>query len=252
METSANFLRYFIAFMALTSTARIFKAVYERRWPLTTVTDFGTEIIRPINTFAGNLAFFIHKNVNLACIGGSLLFMIVLDRHSADDAELKTPFLFWTAISWAMMYFLYFVAPVFFILALIACLPCIIVVLQRFFNVSLINPNGNESRAAPATQEVLEKVWRTKYTSNESFKYTNPDKLEQVITIEKEDTKCSICLGWYEDDDDLRILPCSHHFHQGCADEWFKITATCPLCVRPLRPEAATSPQPQNNPDSNV
>ena len=224
-------------------------SIYERRWPLSVMTDFGTEELRPITTTTARLALFLHKNLDLICIGASVLVMIILDKHSSEEAEKAIPYLFWNAMIWSMIYFLYFIAPVFFILGLIACLPCIIIILQRFFNVSLVNPNNLESRAAPATQEVLEKVWRVKYTVDESFKYANPEIREQVITIEKEDTKCSICLGWYEDGDDLRILPCSHHFHQGCADEWFKITATCPLCVRTIRSSSPSSPE---NPDSNV
>lgn len=251
VQHSASVLRAYIIFMTFTSAARIFKAIYNRRWPLTTITDFGTEVIRPINTFAGKAALFLHRNLDLMCIVASVMIMAMLDRYSAEDAEKHIPLLFWTTVTWALMYILYFVAPIFFILGLISCLPCIIIILQRFFNVSLINPNANDSRAAPATQEVLEKVWHVTYTTDESFKYVNPEKPEQTVSIEKEDTKCSICLGWYDDGDDLRILPCSHHFHQSCADEWFKITATCPLCVRPICPDSPPQP-PGNNPDSNV
>lgn len=256
---TAEALRIFIAFMAVTSAARIFKNVYDRRWPLSTTTEWGTEIVRPVNTYAGKAALFIQKNIELVCFFASMIIIFYMDRITSEDAEKHIPILFWGAMGWAMLYFLRFVAPVFFILGLIACLPCIIVILQRFFNFSLINPNEHP-RAAPATQAVLEKVWKVKYTTDEFFKYINPDEPEQVATIQKEDTKCSICLGWYDNGEELRILPCSHHFHQGCADEWFKITATCPLCVRPIRPtpsptistETADESVPADNPDSNV
>lgn len=41
---------------------------------------------------------------------------------------------------------------------------------------------------------------------------------------------CCICLAKYEDNDELRELPCSHFFHTQCVDKWLKINATCPLC----------------------
>ena len=221
--------------MCLTSVARIFSMIYNRRWPFVTETEWGSIIVRPIDTVVGKVAMFFHKNIDTICFLLSVLMMLFVDKTTSEDAEKNIPVLFWTGMAWSFIYFIYFVAPVFFVLSLIACLPCIIVILQRFFNFSLVNQN-ERSRAAPANQALLDKVWKVKYTTDESFKYINPETPEQLVIIQKEDTKCSICLGWYENGDDLRILPCSHHFHLGCADEWFKITATCPLCVRPIRP----------------
>lgn len=254
-QKTAKILKAFIALMCFTSAARIFKMVYDRRWPLVTVTEFGTELIRPVNTIAGQTAMFFHKNIDLISFLSAGLLMLLMDKHTSESAEKEIPLLFWTGMAWSMMYFLYFLAPIFFILSLIACLPCIIIILQRFFNFSLVNPNET-SRAAPATQALLDKVWKVGFTANDSFEYTNPELPDQKVVIQKEDTKCSICLGWYEEGDDLRILPCSHHFHLGCADEWFKITATCPLCVRPIRPNSQEPSSPtatnSNSPDSNV
>lgn len=48
--------------------------------------------------------------------------------------------------------------------------------------------------------------------------------------ISGEDANCSICLGKYKDNDDLRELSCTHCFHVECVDKWLKINASCPLC----------------------
>lgn len=45
------------------------------------------------------------------------------------------------------------------------------------------------------------------------------------------ETECSVCLGEFENDDKLRLLPkCSHAFHVHCIDTWLHSHATCPLC----------------------
>uniref|UniRef100_A0A2P2ISY0 RING-type E3 ubiquitin transferase n=1 Tax=Rhizophora mucronata TaxID=61149 RepID=A0A2P2ISY0_RHIMU len=48
--------------------------------------------------------------------------------------------------------------------------------------------------------------------------------------LSQEDAECCICLCAYDDGDELRELPCSHHFHSACVDKWLYINSTCPLC----------------------
>eukprot|EP01069_Polyplicarium_translucidae_P000031 Polyplicarium_translucidae@DN1012_c0_g1_i1.p1 len=45
---------------------------------------------------------------------------------------------------------------------------------------------------------------------------------------------CSICLTELDEGDELRQLPCGHHFHPGCVDRWLKRRASCPLCLQAL------------------
>lgn len=42
--------------------------------------------------------------------------------------------------------------------------------------------------------------------------------------------ECCICLSSYVDGEELRTLPCNHHFHCGCISRWLQINSTCPLC----------------------
>ncbi|KAG0438291.1 E3 ubiquitin-protein ligase [Dictyocoela muelleri] len=52
--------------------------------------------------------------------------------------------------------------------------------------------------------------------------------------IPKQDANCSICLNDYNPKEMIKILPCDHHFHEGCIDEWFNIDDICPLCKKPI------------------
>lgn len=52
--------------------------------------------------------------------------------------------------------------------------------------------------------------------------------------INKQDANCSICLNDYTVNEKIKMLPCDHHFHQNCIDEWFNIDDICPLCKKPV------------------
>ncbi|KAJ1330686.1 hypothetical protein BSLG_009138 [Batrachochytrium salamandrivorans] len=59
------------------------------------------------------------------------------------------------------------------------------------------------------------------------------------LDLDDEDALCVICLAEYEDREPLRQLPCGHHFHVECIDEWLHVNAKCPLCVRDLEASPA-------------
>lgn len=50
-----------------------------------------------------------------------------------------------------------------------------------------------------------------------------------------QDDKCAICLGDYEQDEEVKNMPCGHLFHSECLGRWLKINRTCPICKQSLR-----------------
>lgn len=45
-----------------------------------------------------------------------------------------------------------------------------------------------------------------------------------------EQTKCSICLGDFEEGECLKSLPCVHFYHKDCIDSWLLVGHACPVC----------------------
>lgn len=52
--------------------------------------------------------------------------------------------------------------------------------------------------------------------------------------ITRNDANCTICLNDYVDNERVKMLPCKHHFHMSCIDEWFNVDDICPLCKKPI------------------
>ena len=50
--------------------------------------------------------------------------------------------------------------------------------------------------------------------------------------------KCTICLSEFEEEEDVRRLPCMHLFHVDCVDQWLATNKRCPICRVDI--EAAT------------
>jgi len=44
------------------------------------------------------------------------------------------------------------------------------------------------------------------------------------------ETSCAICLSDFEQTEELKRLPCNHHFHGLCIDPWLLQQPVCPLC----------------------
>jgi len=63
--------------------------------------------------------------------------------------------------------------------------------------------------------------------------------------IDSPEATCSICFGDYIPGEELRFLPCHHHFHAACVDTWFANSKACPICKHPIdkpAPKTAYNP----------
>ena len=47
-------------------------------------------------------------------------------------------------------------------------------------------------------------------------------------------TRCVICYESYCEGCSIKFLPCDHHFHTECIDEWFNVRDSCPLCKKSI------------------
>lgn len=72
------------------------------------------------------------------------------------------------------------------------------------------------------------------------------DALEALPVVEfkesgigEDDASCGICLCLYEDDDNVTLLPCGHHFHTDCIHSWLTRNKTCPYCKHPADKEVS-------------
>eukprot|EP00128_Syssomonas_multiformis_P004970 Colp12_sorted_trinity150504_noHs@1097 len=127
------------------------------------------------------------------------------------ECSSTAPLLYGLIIAWLVWGYLYICLPFLLLAMVVCCLPCFLVGLR----------NIDQQRGA--TDEVISEA-----TTTTKF---------QVGMYGEEDAQCSICLGQYENDEELRILRCKHHFHQTCVDQWLHINKVCPLCVQSITKE---------------
>lgn len=69
-----------------------------------------------------------------------------------------------------------------------------------------------------------------------SHKY---EKKKNGVQNGEEDETCAVCLGDFEEGEELRTMPsCMHSFHVPCIDMWLLSHSNCPVC------RADTTPSP--------
>ena len=74
-----------------------------------------------------------------------------------------------------------------------------------------------------------------------------PCKTYREGLIDGPEATCSICFGDYIPGEEVRFLPCHHHFHAACVDTWLTGSRACPICKHPIdqpAPDTAYNPAP--------
>lgn len=136
---------------------------------------------------------------------------------SLFDGQVKeqSPLMYWTGLGVFVYHITILMLPLIALILLLCCLPCWLAILNRLFPEPGRGASPDVIRSLP------------------SYVY-NPSVEEYGLAVIKkdEDATCAICLQEYKSGNTLRVLACRHHYHQRCADEWFKLQATCPLCQR--------------------
>lgn len=136
--------------------------------------------------------------------------------------QASAPALYILSLIWVVYGYLMLMLPVLLLTLLIFCLPLFIFIMRLLY--------PPERRGA--SEQLI---------SGLPVHTFAPDSLYNGRPIEKEDAECAICLGPYETGEALRMFGCKHHFHRDCVDRWLGISATCPLCVRPVFPRTSTA-----------
>ena len=101
------------------------------------------------------------------------------------------------------------------------------------------------------------------HTSDDNSDSISKEALESLPVVEfkdsnisTEDANCGICLCSYESNDLIKLLPCGHHFHSDCIDQWLSVNKTCPYCKQPAdklaTPEKITGPKTEEVESVNV
>ncbi|KAG5455375.1 MAG: hypothetical protein BJ554DRAFT_5226, partial [Olpidium bornovanus] len=168
-------------------------------------------------------------------------------------------------LAWVILGYLVVMIPVLLGAAVIFCLPCALVAMRLMRVAEFAGTGAEESEikkipvvkfrrrspppadaglAASASSQNLvnraqpgtKRKWLRKLLSRKkvSQQADADDGEESYLTLPDEDAVCVICLAEYEDSEELRKLLCGHHFHTACADEWLRLSRTCPLCKRDI------------------
>ncbi|CAI5734323.1 unnamed protein product [Hyaloperonospora brassicae] len=135
---------------------------------------------------------------------------VISDGARCDDGSTMYQLALWMIIiSYAKIFL-----PCLLLLALLPilcfCLPCVIRLLNRL---------QDPMRGKGATKELIDQIETKTFAPN---------------MFPLEDACCCICLNNYEASQLLRVLPCGHHFHKECVDEWLLVNSTCPTCRKSI------------------
>lgn len=133
---------------------------------------------------------------------GTLWVFLAKSQNNCDRSLMKM------SLSLVILQLLLIFGLIFFFLC--SCLRLLV----RFLFVWATTP---ETPSRGASRDTIQALGIKKYTLD-------------LDLLRSEDPTCAICLSEYEINEDLRFLPCKHHFHAECIDKWLTTNKACPFC----------------------
>ncbi|KAI1310267.1 hypothetical protein EDD11_003767 [Mortierella claussenii] len=143
------------------------------------------------------------------------------------------------------------------------CMPSYDPVYSLAFKIIVLHASMIGFYFMPYSSLILARILPSSLSSGLSRTATKPmiDKLgsipmtEGMFAADPEEATCAICLGDYAPDETIRILPCQHHFHLECVDQWLITDKSCPLCKhdidKPVHSDRINSSRFQTVPPNN-
>jgi E3 ubiquitin-protein ligase RNF13 len=178
--------------------------------------DFDVKVYNAMHAKYVAVIVYNRKGDDLVRMGGGALAKFVkipsvLIGHAdgEDLAEFNQRSDFWVVIddSSAPAY-MYMVVPLLVVVCLFAVISIVLMGVRCFLN-------RRRKRKQMLPKNYLKKIPVKKFKKGDDYDV------------------CAICLDEYEEGEKLRILPCSHAYHQKCIDPWLtENKKTCPICKR--------------------
>jgi len=167
-----------------------------------------------------------NRLVNFVWFGWFIIGMIWVFEALPHECPHTAPNLF------KMSFALIIIQMVLFCLVVLFCCCSCFLLLLRF----IINPDPNRRAPRGASQVMINSLTSLKFETDSML---------------PENAMCAICLCEYEVGEEVRYLPCKHHFHQQCIDKWLRGNKSCPFCKRLIdqtkdTPEETTSRVPSS------
>lgn len=109
------------------------------------------------------------------------------------------------------------------------------------------NSNNNKNNTKPSNfirTEILKSAQTNRHKSLPNLQDNSSDDIFKSISLTRDASGiasvsnvdpgiCAICQSIYTDENGVKEMPCTHHFHQECAEDWFGKRGYCPKCIQP-------------------
>lgn len=145
--------------------------------------------------------------------------------YSAQRCAFTNPAVYYLTFAILIVGYALLAVPLILFVGLFCCLPFLMVGLRRLTDEELGKRNG-----IGATNDELAALPSAIYGDSSKPIITSLEAIPQ----EEIWKHCVICLNDYHVGDALRLLPCFHHFHKTCVDDWLRMNKKCPLCIQAI------------------